>query len=141
MPDPFRLLGPIVARARLGNGIDNFFYVHDILGPRHQPPGMCNLKMALTAIAPTRPGAGARRPFAKDDTTFVEIIGRHFDLNTIAHDGPDAETPHLARRVSDNPVIILQEDAEAPVRENFIDQAVEGHQILFGHDPIRPTGG
>jgi hypothetical protein len=54
-------------------------------------------------------------------------------MNPVAHDGADAEFAHLPRRVSDDPVVILEDDAKAPIRENFIDQALEGQEILFGH--------
>lgn len=74
-----------------------------------------------------------RRAFAKNDAPFGQVIRCHFDMNPIAHDGPDTEFPHLARRVSDNPVIIFQHDAKAPIWINLVDLALEGQKILFGH--------
>ena len=61
-------------------------------------------------------------------------------MDAVAHHGPDAKLPHLARSVSDNPVIILQHDAKATIRLNLVDLALEGQQILFGHTIRQPTG-
>ena len=61
-------------------------------------------------------------------------------MDAITHNGSDAETPHLAGGIGDNLMVILQTDAEAPVWKNFGDQAFEGHEILFGHQAVRPTG-
>src|SRR5690606_24476704 len=89
--------------------------------------------------------AGRARPriprpaLAIDDPALAEIVRRHLDAHQIAHDRADAELAHLPGRVSDDPVVVLQHDAEAAIRENFIDLAVEGQKLLFGQR-IRPTG-
>lgn len=82
-------------------------------------------KSAPSAFARTASG-WAGTTIAIDDPTLGQIIRRHFDANGVAHDRPDAETPHPASRVSDDTMIILEQDAEAPVGKNFIDLAVEG---------------
>jgi hypothetical protein len=119
--------------------------VHFFLGRAvqfHTTYLLCLFQKSLTAIAAVLvyAGAGAAgRAFAEYDPTLVEIVRRHFDLNAVAYDCTDAETPHLSSRIGDYPVFILEQDAKAPVRKNFIDQAVEGHEILFGHYEIKPT--
>jgi len=95
----------------------------------------------LTTRSLSRSGAThSGGPFAKDDTTFFEIVRGHLDLHAVAHHGSDAESPHLASRVGDDLMIVLETDAKAPVRQNFVDQAVEDQQILFGQG-LRPTEG
>ena len=44
-------------------------------------------------------------------------------MDPIAHDGADAEFPHLSRRVSDYPVFVFQHDAKAAIGQDFIDGA------------------
>lgn len=74
------------------------------------------------------------------DPALAEIIRGHLNLNGIANDRTDAETPHPAGRVGDNTKIILQLDAEAPVGKDFLDPAVEDELVLFGQDLKRPGG-
>ena len=72
-------------------------------------------------------------PLPENDAALLKIIGRHFDDHPITHDGTDTETPHLPRRIGDQPMTIFQDDTEAPIRVNFVDLAVESEQFLFGH--------
>jgi hypothetical protein len=80
-------------------------------------------------IAGARANAGGT--LSEYDTTFAKVIGRHFDMDSIAHDGADTEFPHLPRRVSDNTVTIFQDDAKAAVRINFIDHTFERKQLFL----------
>ncbi len=52
-------------------------------------------------------------------------------MYSVAHDGADAEFPHLPRRVSDDPVIIFQHYAKASVWINFVDHTFERQQLFF----------
>jgi hypothetical protein len=93
----------------------------------------------LAPECPPLPGSNdACRRFAENDTPLIEIVRGHFDLDAIAHDRTDAVTPHPSSRVRDDPVIIVEQDAKTPVRQDLIDQAVEGHQIFFGHTIMQP---
>ena len=78
--------------------------------------------IALAGAASGRTGAA----IAINDAAFGQVIGRHFDAYGVADDRPDAKTSHPACRISDDPMIIFQNDAEAPVGKDFIDLAVEG---------------
>src|SRR3546814_7292338 len=50
-------------------------------------------------------GADRRAPaFAVDEAALGQVIGRHFDAHGIADDRPDAETPHPASRIDDDPM-------------------------------------
>lgn len=64
--------------------------------------------------------------FPKDDPSLLQVIGGHFDPDPVAHDGADAKFAHLPRRVSDDPMIVFQHDAEPPIGVDFIDLALEG---------------
>jgi hypothetical protein len=83
------------------------------------------------------PASGARadawRTFAKDDPAFFEVVWSHLDVDAIADNGADAEFPHLAGRVGDDPVLVLKNNAEAAIGKDFIDLALKGHKIFFGH--------
>ena len=85
----------------------------------------------LAPDIPTRPAAWCR--LAKDEPALVEVIGRHFDMNAIAKHGADAVTPHPSGSVGDDAVIIVQQDAKAPVGQDLFDQAFERQQIFLGH--------
>jgi hypothetical protein len=95
----------------------------------------------LTPLHAARGRAYTRRTFAEYDATFGQIIGCHFDMNAVAHDGADAEFTHLPRRVSDDPVIIFQHDAKAAVRIDFVDHPFERKQLFFGQKLSQPPRG
>ena len=95
------------------------------------------LKQILTPHI-ARPRANARCAFPENDPALGQIIGCHFNMHPVAHDGADAEFPHLPRRVSDDPVIIFQDDAKATVRVNFVDHPFERKQLFFGQSLSRP---
>ena len=79
--------------------------------------------------------AGRNRPaaaFAVDKAALAEVIGRHFDAHGVADDRPDAETPHPARRVDDQPMTVFERDAEASVGQDLVDPPLERHDFLFG---------
>jgi len=63
---------------------------------------------------------------AKHDAALAEVVGGHLHANPVAHHRADAKLAHLARGVGDDPVFVFQHDAEAPVREDLVDLAIEG---------------
>src|SRR3546814_13322809 len=95
-------------------------------GPQRRPFGAGSAPRAL-------PGTDRRAPaFAGDGAALGQVIGRHFDAHGVADDRPDAETPHPASRIDDDPMTVFEDDAEAPVGQDLIDLPLEGHQFLFG---------
>jgi hypothetical protein len=54
-------------------------------------------------------------------------------MDPIADHRADAEFPHLARRVSDDPVLVLEENAKPAVGQNLVDLTLQGHESFFGH--------
>ncbi len=78
----------------------------------------------LASEVPTR-SATAGRWLAIDEPALIEVIGRHFDVDTIAQHGADAETPHPTGCISDHLVLIIEQDAKAPIRQDLFDQALE----------------
>src|SRR5512139_1712610 len=96
-------------------------------------------RYGLAPLALRTSGRAAGTFVPEDDAPLVEVVRRHFDANPVAHDRPDAKLAHLAGRVGDDPMVVLQHDAEATIGEDFVDLAFEGQKILFGHrvKPIR----
>src|SRR5579884_891156 len=70
---------------------------------------------------------------AIDDPTLREIVGRHFHVNTVADDRADPVPAHLSRGVGDNSAVIVEHDAEAPVRQYLVDHPFDGEQLFFRH--------
>ena len=87
----------------------------------------------LAPVSPARARGHARCPFAKDEPTLGQVIRRHFDDHPIANDRTDLETPHLARRIGDDAMVVIQTDGKASVRKNFLDLAVKGKKFFLGH--------
>jgi len=54
-------------------------------------------------------------------------------MDAIAQHGANAKTPHPARRIGDHLVVIVEQDAKAPVGQNLFDQTFEGQQVFLGH--------
>jgi len=84
--------------------------------------------------------------FPKDDPTLREIVRRHFNVNAVAHDRSNAKAAHLAGRVSDDPILIVEQDREPAVRQYLFDNPLNGEQFFFCHaDPSlfaeRPMSG
>lgn len=70
---------------------------------------------------------------AIDDPAFFKVVGRHFDAYLIADHRPDATTSHPARSVGDNLEIIFEQDAKAPVGQDFIDTPLKNEKLFFRH--------
>jgi len=77
--------------------------------------------------------AASRRRLTIDEPALLQIIRGHFDLDPITQHGADAETPHPAGGISDHFMVVVEQDAEAPVWQNLFDQPVESQQVFLGH--------
>src|SRR5437870_1934261 len=76
----------------------------------NSPLGMAFPLAAEGPLArPARPLA--RQLLAKDDPALGKIVGRHFDMDAVADHRFDAETPHLAGRVGDDPMLVVEHHA------------------------------
>lgn len=101
--------------------------MHIVLGPRLSPRSLFSeigapfCRASLAGVALT-----------KNDSTLGEIIGRHFEMDPVAHDRADAKFAHLASRVGDNLVLVIEQDGEASIGENFLDDAFDRQQFFFG---------
>ena len=69
--------------------------------------------------------AWSRSPFAEHDAALFKIVGSHLHNDAITDHRANLETPHLARSVSDDPVVILQTHGEPSVRKNFLDLTIK----------------
>src|SRR5690606_32243138 len=82
------------------------------------------------APEPSAPRARALpgRPLAEDDPAFGKIVGGHLDMDPIAHHRADAEPAHLASGIGNDPVPVVEHDAETAVGHDLVDLAFEGEQ-------------
>ena len=68
----------------------------------------------------------SRSPFPKHDPALAQIVGRHFDMDPIANDRLDAETPHFAGGIGNDPMFVVETHAEAPIGIYLVDQSLDG---------------
>jgi len=52
-------------------------------------------------------------------------------MNPVANDRSDAKLPHLPGRVGDDPVLIVEHDAKAPIGKDLIDVSLDRQQLFF----------
>lgn len=52
-------------------------------------------------------------------------------MHSITYDRTDAEFAHLARSVGDEPMAVVQQNAKAPVGQNFVYLAFQAEQFFF----------
>jgi hypothetical protein len=53
-------------------------------------------------------------------------------MDPVADHRTDAETPHLAGGVGDDPVIVVERHSETAIGENLVDQPFDGEQFFLG---------
>lgn len=78
----------------------------------------------------TRTGL-TRGAFAEDDPSLAQVIGRHFDVNTISNDRADAKLAHLSCRIGDDAVAVIQHYGEASVGEYILYEPFHRQQFFF----------
>ena len=100
--------------------------------------GKKGLGSALAANEAWATATGAFVP--ENDTALAEVVGGHFDAHPITDYRADAMLAHFTRCVGDDPVVVFQKDAKAPIWKDFVDLAIKGQEILFGHQ-VKPTRG
>src|SRR5262249_13250407 len=71
------------------------------------------------------------------DAPTLQIVWRHFDDHTITDASADTELPHLASRVGQDFVIIVELHPEVAIREHLSDGAVELQQFFFRHPNLQ----
>src|SRR5690242_18891196 len=85
-------------------------------------------------LRPALPGADHRRRSAlvtEADAAALQIVGRHLDDNVVTHAGADMEFAHLARRVGEDFVLVVELHTEVAVGQHFRDRSVELEQLFF----------
>ena len=101
--------------------------LHIILGSRPRP------RSSFSEIAaPFRRAALISVTLSKNDPTLGEIVGRHFEMHAVADDRANAKFAHLAGGVSDDLVLVVEQDGEASIGKNFLDDAFDRQQFFFG---------
>ncbi len=86
----------------------------------------------LSAEVAAAGGAGlAGDLFPEDDPALGQVVGRHFDMDAVADDGPDAVAPHLSGRVGDDPDLVVQRHSEPAVGQDLVDDALDRQQLFF----------
>src|ERR1700742_5226969 len=72
-------------------------------------------------------------PEAIRDASLGEVIGRYLHHDLVAREHADAVLAHLAGRVRDDLVAVLQHDAKRGVGQPFADRAFEFQEFFFCH--------
>src|SRR5262245_55620702 len=78
-------------------------------------------------LRPALAGSDDRRTIrlvAEADAPALQVVGRHFHDHAVADAGADAELAHLARRVGEDLVIVVELHTEIAVGQDFRDLAV-----------------
>jgi hypothetical protein len=70
---------------------------------------------------------------AEADAAALQVIGRHLDHDPVSGDGADAELAHLAGRIGQDLVVIVEAHPEVSVRQHLGHRAVEFEQFFFRH--------
>src|SRR3954452_5145273 len=70
---------------------------------------------------------------AEADAAALQIVRRHLDDDAVADAGADAEFAHLAGRVGQDLVAVVELHAEISVRQDLRDGPVEIQQLFFRH--------
>ena len=78
-----------------------------------------------------------------DDPCPVQVVWRELDADPVAGEDPDPEAAHLSGHVSeDDPIHVVELDAEHRVRERFDHLSLEFDLFLLGHRRnTLPAGG
>src|SRR5262249_36171283 len=67
------------------------------------------------------------------DAAAIEIIGRHLDDHPVAGERPDAVLLHLARRVGEHHMLVIQFHAIVAVGEDLDDGPLEFEHFFLRH--------
>lgn len=78
---------------------------------------------------PTR--ALTRRTFTKNDPALAQVIGCNFHVNAVTHHRTDPKPAHFAGCIGDNPMLIVQGNAEASIGQDLVDRTFHRNQLFF----------
>src|SRR5919112_2699885 len=84
--------------------------------PSHGPPGL----LEAVRDAPAR-----------------EVVRRDLDPDAVAREDADAVAAHLARKVTEHLVPVVELDAEHQAGQGLGDLALELHLLFYGHEHLR----
>ena len=70
---------------------------------------------------------------AEADASALQVVRRHLHDHAVADAGADAELAHLAGRVGEDLVVVVELHAEVSVRQHLGDGAVEFQHFFLGH--------
>jgi len=71
---------------------------------------------------------------AEGDAALGEVVGGHLQRDVVSREDADVVLAHLARRVGDEHVPVVELHAEAGIRQHFVDDAVHLDQFFLGHE-------
>src|SRR5689334_6603621 len=80
-----------------------------------------------------RRGGRLRGLVAEGNAPARQIVGRHLDGDAVADTGADAKFTHLARRIGENDVLVVELHPEIAVRQFLGDLALKLDQLFLGH--------
>src|SRR3954470_18002877 len=120
--------------------------VHDFLrGPGGGCRGRAKAALPATKLPTSRRSASRRRAgggwplvlVTENEPAFFQIIGRHFDRNTVACQRFDPVLLHFPGSIGNDLVSGIELHAIARVGEDFGDQSFELDQLFFSHGSLQ----
>src|SRR5438132_14000188 len=71
----------------------------------------------------------------ESDASLGQVVGRHLDVDAIASQNADAVLAHLARRMGEDFVLVVQLHPEHGVGQQLRDGSGKLDHVFFGHSP------
>src|SRR5689334_11315283 len=80
-----------------------------------------------------RGGAGSVAFMAETDASPLQVVRRHFHDDAVAYTRSNAEFAHLARRVSEDLMVVIEFHPKIAIGQNLGDRPVKLEQLFFRH--------
>jgi len=82
---------------------------------------------------------------AEADAALGEVVRREFERDAVSRQDADVMLAHLAGRIGDQFVAVVQGDAKARVGQHLVDHTLHFDQFFLGHmflagEPLRERG-
>src|SRR5882724_3099650 len=88
---------------------------------------------AVLLPAPLRPSGSPGLDVAESNPPFAHVIGREFERDSVARQNADAVLAHLAGRIREQLVTVVQRHAETRVGQHFADDTVHFECFFLRH--------
>ena len=78
------------------------------------------------------------KAFSKYHASFADVVGCHFNDHPVSHYGAYLEATHLACRVGDDPMVIIQANGKTSLGQYLLDLASKLRYSSLAND-LRPS--